>query len=77
MADSSSWQDIELDSLSERELLILAVRGVNTACRQLHNQDKRIRRLEDWRNITAGGLGVVVVMITVLIAVVAALAKLI
>ena len=69
MAESSNWQDIELDNLTDRELLILAVRGVNTACRQTHNQDKRIRRLEDWRNITAGGLGVIILTITIIIAI--------
>lgn len=44
--------DIDFDKLSEREILILLVRTVPG---RLNDHGRRIRSLETWRNLLAGG----------------------
>lgn len=48
--------EIQLDHLTDRELLLLTANGVNEAKEQLKAQGGRLRALEDWRNIIVGGL---------------------
>lgn len=58
---------ITLDHLSDRELLVLTAQGVNETRAQLTKQNGRIRKLEDWRNVLAGGLGLLAVLTPILI----------
>lgn len=44
--------EIDLDGLSDREILILLAR---TLPKEVHSQGRRIRSLENWRNVLFGG----------------------
>ncbi len=57
--------EIDIDHLSDRDLLVLTVNGVNEVKVTLCKQDTRIRALEDWRWIITGGLSMLVFMILV------------
>lgn len=56
---------IELEQLSDRDLLVLAVHSVNDIKSTLVNQDKRIRDLENWRWLISGGVGVLVFLVSI------------
>lgn len=60
--------DIALHDLNDRELLILAVQGVNETREHLRRQNGRIAMLEAWRNLLAGGLAVILALIPIAIA---------
>ncbi len=47
---------IELDHLSDRELLVLVVNQVNGINDRLDKLNGRVRILEDWRNYILGGM---------------------
>lgn len=57
--------EIKLEKLSDRELLILAVQGLNESGTTLNQHGTRIRKLEDWRNVLAGGLCVVTFLVPI------------
>ena len=57
--------DIDIDHLSDRDLLVLTVTGVNEVKVTLCSQDKRLRALEDWRWAITGGLSMLVFLIIV------------
>ena len=58
---------IPLDNLSDRELLLLSVRGLNELCQKVDRQNSRINKLEDWRNMMIGGMGLLTVIIPTLV----------
>ncbi len=56
--------EIDLGKLTDRELLILVVQGVNTHSKRLDSHAADIKSLREWRNylsgawaVVAGGLG--------------------
>ena len=51
--------DIELENLTDRELLIRVVDGVNALNDKVSVINNRVRSLEDWRNVILGAVGIV------------------
>jgi hypothetical protein len=51
--------EIELGKLKNRELLILAVQGINSHSKRLDAHAEKIRALEHWRNYIGGGMAVI------------------
>lgn len=49
---SDDDNEIDLDGLSDRDILLLLAR---TLPKQVHGHGKRIRSLENWRNVLFGG----------------------
>ena len=58
---------IPLENLSDRELLLLSVRGLNELCQKVDRQNSRLRKLEDWRNILMGRVGLLTFAIPALV----------
>lgn len=52
-------EEIDLGKLTDRELLILAVQGVNTHSKRLDSHARDIKVLREWRNYISGGLAVI------------------
>ena len=51
--------EIDLGKLSDRELLILVVQGVNTHGKRLDSHADSIKTLKEWRAYISGGLAVI------------------
>ena len=64
MPSPDDWIDLDPQLLSDRELLLLTVKGVNLSYKKICEQDTRIRKLEDWRNVLFGGLALVMVLLS-------------
>jgi len=58
---------IELETKSDRELLLLVAERVNAICEQVESQNGRIRALESWRNWQAGAIAVLGFVVIVLV----------
>jgi hypothetical protein len=56
---------IDYGKLSDRELLILTANTLNGLCAQVQRQNGRIGSLEKWRWGLAGGLGVLVIIMSI------------
>jgi len=52
---------IDLGTLSDRELLLLAVQQLNDLCSMVQVQNERIGKLEAWRDKAAGVLLVLMI----------------
>lgn len=50
--------EIDLGKLSDRELLILVVQGLNTHSKRLDSHASDIKSLRDWRNYLSGAWAV-------------------
>lgn len=57
--------DDAIRAMEDRALLELTARGVIAANSHLTSQNGRIKSLEDWRNVLAGGLCVVTFLVPV------------
>jgi len=58
----SGWLNrIDLGTLSDRELLLLAVQQLNDLCSMVQVQNERIGKLEAWRDKAAGVLLVLMI----------------
>lgn len=62
---------IQLEHLSDRELLVLAVQAINQLKLELAEmatdlkvQNGRIRSLESWRNVLTGGMAVLMFLLS-------------
>lgn len=57
--------ELELEHKTDREILVLLVDRVNAISVRIDRQNGRVDRLEGWRDKIVGGLGVLVLAITV------------
>jgi hypothetical protein len=69
----SAEKHIPLEQLSDRDLLILAVSGVNTLNDSVQKQGERIGTLESWKDKAVGFLALLSIITSAAVAIIARL----